>query len=103
MEDGDFEQIHVLDLREGKVVGHEAVRDDVSMLGQLGVFPPSPAVGLSMLVWRVTGKAARAAADVTAKAGCRGCGEGRLTRGGVNCRAGDGSYGLLLAEAVQGW
>ncbi|MGQ4431208.1 ester cyclase [Streptomyces sp. SAS_260] len=66
--DIDFEQIHVLDLRDGKVAGHEAVRDDVAMLGQLGAFPPSPAVGLSMLVWRVTGKAARAAADVTAKA-----------------------------------
>ncbi|MFI5881459.1 ester cyclase [Streptomyces sp. NPDC051554] len=66
--DIDFEQIHVLDLRDGKVVGHEAVRDDVAMLGQLGVFPPSPAVGLSMLAWKVTGRAARAAADVTAKA-----------------------------------
>lgn len=39
----DFEQIHVLDLRDGKVVGHEAVRDDITMLGQLGVFPPAPA------------------------------------------------------------
>lgn len=66
--DIDFEQIHVFDLRDGKVVGHEAVRDDVAMLGQLGVFPPSPGTALSMLTWRVTGKAARAAADVTAKA-----------------------------------
>jgi len=38
------------------------------MLGQLGVFPPSPGTALSMLTWRVAGKAARAAADVTAKA-----------------------------------
>jgi predicted ester cyclase len=66
--DIDFEQIHVLDLRDGKVVGHEAVRDDITMLGQLGVFPPAPPVALRMLAWRVTGKAARAAADVTAKA-----------------------------------
>lgn len=38
----DCEQIHVLDLREGRIVRHEAVRDDVTMLQQLGVFPPSP-------------------------------------------------------------
>ncbi|MEV1068022.1 hypothetical protein [Streptomyces sp. NPDC050263] len=37
----DFEQIHVLDLRDGKVVRHEAVRDDIVMLGRLGVFPPA--------------------------------------------------------------
>ncbi|MFF1675766.1 ester cyclase [Streptomyces sp. NPDC058256] len=66
--DIDFEQIHVLDLRDGKVVGHEAVRDDMTMLGQLGIFPPSPATALRMLAWRVTGKAARAAVDVTTKA-----------------------------------
>jgi predicted ester cyclase len=66
--DIDFEQIHVLDLRDGKVVGHEAVRDDITMLGQLGVFPPAPPVALRMLAWRVTGKATRAATDVTAKA-----------------------------------
>jgi predicted ester cyclase len=66
--DIDFEQIHVLVLRDGKVVGHEAVRDDITMLGQLGVFPPAPPVALRMLAWRVTGKATRAAADVTAKA-----------------------------------
>jgi predicted ester cyclase len=66
--DIDFEQIHALVLRDGKVVGHEAVRDDITMLGQLGVFPPAPPVALRMLAWRVTGKATRAAADVTAKA-----------------------------------
>ncbi|MEU0035328.1 ester cyclase [Streptomyces sp. NPDC006333] len=64
----DFEQIHVLDLRDGKVVGHEAVRDDITMLGQLGVFPPAPATALRMVAWKVTGRAARAAADVTARA-----------------------------------
>jgi len=75
--DIDFEQIHVFDLRDGKVVGHEAVRDDVAMLGQLGVFPPSPAVGLSMLTWRVTGRAARAAAEVTVKAAEAAAGSAR--------------------------
>ncbi|MGR6968405.1 hypothetical protein ACU639_02155 [Streptomyces cynarae] len=44
------------------------MRDDITMLGQLGVFPPSPAVALRMLAWRVTGRAARAATSVTAQA-----------------------------------
>ncbi|MET8290311.1 ester cyclase [Streptomyces sp. NPDC005132] len=64
----DFEQIHVLDLRDGRVVGHEAVRDDITMLGQLGVFPPAPATALRMVAWKVTGRAARAAADIAARA-----------------------------------
>ncbi|MFJ1609974.1 ester cyclase [Streptomyces sp. NPDC088253] len=65
--DIDFEQIHVLEVREGKVVAHEAVRDDMTMLGQLGVFPPAPATALRMAAWRVTGRSRRAATDVTAK------------------------------------
>ncbi|MEU6708849.1 ester cyclase [Streptomyces wuyuanensis] len=64
----DFEQIHVLAVRDGRVTGHEAVRDDLAMLGQLGVFPPNPATALRMLAWRATGRAARAAAAVTARA-----------------------------------
>jgi predicted ester cyclase len=65
----DFEQIHVLAVGDdGKIVGHEAVRDDVTMLAQLGVFPPSPATGLSMIAWRVTGRAARAAVRVSERA-----------------------------------
>ncbi|WP_307820282.1 ester cyclase [Streptomyces sp. MC1] len=66
--DIDFEQIHILDLRDGQVIGHEAVRDDITMLGQLGVFPPNPAVGLRMVGWKLTGKATRAAALVSAAA-----------------------------------
>ncbi|MEU0039979.1 ester cyclase [Streptomyces sp. NPDC006333] len=64
----DFEQIHVLGLLDGKVVAHEAVRDDITMLGQLGVFPPAPAGLLRMLSWRLTGRAARAATLVSAQA-----------------------------------
>jgi predicted ester cyclase len=64
----DFEQIHVLDIRDGKVTRHEAVRDDITMLGQLGAFPPTPATGRNMLVWRATGRAARAAKEVAAEA-----------------------------------
>ncbi|WP_433194618.1 ester cyclase [Nocardia sp. CA-107356] len=64
----DFEQIHVLDLRDGKVIRHEAVRDDITMLGQLGVFPPAPATAVRMLSWRLTGRATRAAGHVTKQA-----------------------------------
>lgn len=64
----DFEQVHVLDVRDRKVVRHEALRDDIAMLGQLGVFPPSPATALRMLAWRVSGRAARAAAEVASRA-----------------------------------
>ncbi|MEU0503157.1 ester cyclase [Nocardia sp. NPDC005998] len=64
----DFEQIHVLDLRDGKVIRHEAVRDDITMLGQLGVFPPAPATAVRMLSWRLTGRATRAAGHVAKQA-----------------------------------
>ncbi|WP_329128910.1 ester cyclase [Streptomyces sp. NBC_01476] len=66
--DIDFEQVHMLDVKDGKVVRHEALRDDLTMLGQLGIFPPSPSVGLRMLAWKVTGRAGRAAEAVSAKA-----------------------------------
>jgi hypothetical protein len=50
----DYEQIHVLTVRDGKVVGHEAVRDDLTMLGRLGVFPPTPAAALvGFCTWRI--------------------------------------------------
>ncbi|MGW5030843.1 ester cyclase [Streptomyces nigra] len=64
----DFEQIHVLGLCDGQVISHEAVRDDITMLGQLGVFPPEPAGMLRMVGWRLTGRAKRAARHVTAHA-----------------------------------
>lgn len=62
----DTEQIHVLQVRDGMVLRHEAVRDDVAMLGQLGAFPPSPQGMARMLVWRLSGRAARAARTVDA-------------------------------------
>jgi predicted ester cyclase len=62
----DYEQIHVLTVRDGKVVGHEAVRDDMTMLGQLGVFPPTPAMAAQLAVWKLTGRDRRAAAAVSA-------------------------------------
>ncbi|MFC9396886.1 ester cyclase [Streptomyces sp. NPDC057027] len=63
----DFEHVHLLRVRDGKVVHHEAIRDDVTLLGQLGVFPPGP-TALRTLAWKVTGRAARAAARVTTAA-----------------------------------
>lgn len=66
--DIDFEQVHMLDLEDGQVIRHEALRDDIAMLGQLGVFPPSPSAGLRMLAWKATGRAARAAEAVSAEA-----------------------------------
>jgi ketosteroid isomerase-like protein len=64
----DYEQIHVLTVRDGKVVGHEAVRDDLTMLGQLGAFPPTPAVASRLVGWKLTGRDRRAAAAVSAQA-----------------------------------
>jgi predicted ester cyclase len=64
----DFEQIHVLVVEDGQVIEHDAVRDDLTMLSQLGVFPPTPSFGLASLRWKISGKAKRAAADISAAA-----------------------------------
>jgi predicted ester cyclase len=64
----DFEQIHVLTIHEGRITRHEAVRDDITLLGQLTVFPPNPATLARMAFWRLSGKAARAAAAVSSLA-----------------------------------
>jgi ketosteroid isomerase-like protein len=64
----DYEQIHVLGVRDGKVVSHEAVRDDLTMLGQLGVLPPTPAMAARLAAWKLTGRDRRAAAAVSASA-----------------------------------
>jgi predicted ester cyclase len=62
--DIDFEQIHMLTIRNGQVVDHQAVRDDLTMLAQLGVFPPAPATAVRLLGWRISGRASRAAREV---------------------------------------
>ena len=64
----DFEQVHMVQIRNGRVAGHEAIRDDMTLLAQLGVFPPAPATVLRMVEWRVSGRASRAAAEVSALA-----------------------------------
>ncbi|MDH6221135.1 ester cyclase [Streptomyces pseudovenezuelae] len=64
----DYEQIHVLTVRDGKVIRHEAVRDDMTMLGQLGTFPPTPALIARLAGWKLTGRDRRAAAAVSTRA-----------------------------------
>jgi predicted ester cyclase len=60
----DVEQIHLLTVDGTGVTGHEGVRDDVTMLGQLGVFPPTPGLLLATVAAKVTGRARRAVAAV---------------------------------------
>jgi predicted ester cyclase len=38
----EVEHIHWLKLRDGKIVDHFATRDDIGMMRQLGLLPPSP-------------------------------------------------------------
>ncbi|WP_216899647.1 ester cyclase [Nocardia alni] len=64
----DYEQIHLLTVRGGKVIRHEAVRDDMTMLGQLGAFPPTPAMAARLAIWKLTGRDRRAADAVSASA-----------------------------------
>ncbi|MER7757928.1 ester cyclase [Kitasatospora sp. NPDC097643] len=59
----DSEQVHVLHLRDGKVVRHEAIRDDVTLLAQLGVLPPGPTVQ-HIHDWHESGRAADAATQI---------------------------------------
>jgi predicted ester cyclase len=62
----DVEQIHVMEVTDAGVIRHEAVRDDVTMLGQLGVFPPGPKFVLSLLGWKISGRARRAVRSLIA-------------------------------------
>jgi hypothetical protein len=64
----DFEQVHMVRIRNGQVAGHEAVRDDMTLLAQLGVFPPAPGTVVRLIEWRVSGRASRAATEVAALA-----------------------------------
>jgi predicted ester cyclase len=64
----DAEQVHLLTVDDTGVTGHEGVRDDLTMLGQLGVLPPTPGLVLAMLAAKLTGRARRAVAEVTAAA-----------------------------------
>jgi hypothetical protein len=64
----DFEQIHVLGLDGGRVTSHQAVRDDLTMLGQLGAFPPTPRLAAALVWSKVSGhmqKAVKSVIDIT--------------------------------------
>ena len=60
------EQMHRHELRDGEVVGHLARRDDLGMMEQLGHLPPSPRSLLRMLIWQLSGRSRRAAAEAAA-------------------------------------
>lgn len=53
-------------LRDGRIVSHAAVRDDLGMFVQLGLMPPSPAALGRGLGWRLSGRAKRAVREVGA-------------------------------------
>lgn len=70
----DVEHIHIFTLRDGQVVLHEAIRDDLAMLRQLGFLPPRPSSIARIAAWRMSGRASRAgraAAQVAATAAAR--------------------------------
>ena len=58
--DIDVEQFHVLTRRGPQVIAHEAVRDDLGMVRQLGFLPPRPAAVARIVGWKLTGRAGRA-------------------------------------------
>ncbi|MGQ0576541.1 MAG: ester cyclase [Pseudonocardia sp.] len=55
---------HVYELRDGLVVSHAAVRDDLGMFVQLGLMPPTPVTLGRSLRWRLSGQARRAIHEV---------------------------------------
>ncbi|MGA5818894.1 ester cyclase [Kitasatospora sp. NPDC094028] len=60
----DTEQVHILHLRDGRIVRHEAVRDDVTLFAQLGILPPDPTAAQRIQDWHAGGDAARAAVRI---------------------------------------
>jgi predicted ester cyclase len=61
-----IEQIHRHELRGGEVIHHLARRDDLGMMRQLGHLPPTPRSIVRMIVWRLSGRSRRAAAEAAA-------------------------------------
>jgi hypothetical protein len=57
-------QAHVYELRGGDVVSHVAVRDDLGLLTQLGMMPPSPAILAEIEEWKESGRAQQAADEI---------------------------------------
>jgi predicted ester cyclase len=59
----EVRQTHIFRFRDGLHGQHIAVRDDLTMMMQLGHLPPGPAVALRMARWNLTGGARRSVAD----------------------------------------
>lgn len=55
---------HVYEVRDGEVVSHDAIRDDLGTLTQLGMMPPSPAMLARIVAWKVGGRARRVADEI---------------------------------------
>jgi ketosteroid isomerase-like protein len=59
---------HHMRFRDGLIVWHSAVRDDLSSMNQLGQLPPGPGVFARMARWNLSGGARRAIAAAQAHA-----------------------------------
>lgn len=56
-------QCHIFTIRDGQHADHSAVRDDLTMMTQLGHLPPNPAVATRMARFALTGGRKRAIRD----------------------------------------
>ncbi|WP_300009411.1 ester cyclase [Pseudonocardia sp.] len=63
----DAPQSHIYELRDGAVVSHAAVRDDLGLLTQLGLLPPAPSGLARTAGWAVSGRSRRIAGEVVEK------------------------------------
>ena len=59
----EMKQFHLHRVRNGQCTYHEAVRDELGLMIQLGHLPPTPAAGLRLLRFRISGAARRAVRD----------------------------------------
>ncbi|HEX2808594.1 MAG TPA: ester cyclase [Kineosporiaceae bacterium] len=59
---------HLVHFRDGLIVRHSAVRDDLGMMNQLGHLPPGPGMLARMARWNLSGGARRAVPAAVAHA-----------------------------------
>jgi hypothetical protein len=59
----EMKQFHLHRVRDGLCTYHEAVRDDLGLMLQLGHLPPTPAVAMRLFRSRISGAARRAARE----------------------------------------
>jgi predicted ester cyclase len=75
------QQCHLFTVRDGLHAEHVAVREDLGMMTQLGHLPPSPAAGLRMLRWHLSGGARRAVREAVDAAAAAATAEGSRLSG----------------------